>query len=214
MLSVPLYNMQGERQGEMEVDPARLGGEVRPALIKQAVVIHLDRKRRDNARTKGRGDVQGSTRKLYRQKGTGNARVGNIRTVVRRGGGVAFAKRGPRARLALPKKMRQLARSSALLAKLQSEDVCVIDGPICEAPKTKVMAALLGKLGADRGCLIATEEHDQNVYLSARNLPKTEIRKFSECNAYDIVRRNKVVVSKAALERFLAGDSGESEGDA
>ena len=121
MIDVPVYNMSGEQTGSMQIDESLLGGRVRFDLLKQAVVSWQLNQRQGSARTKSRGMVQGSTHKLYRQKGTGNARVGNARTVVRRGGGVAFAKTERNVvRHAMPRKMRQLARNSALLAKLQA----------------------------------------------------------------------------------------------
>jgi large subunit ribosomal protein L4 len=206
MLSVPVVNMQGESLGQMEIDPALLGGEVRPKLLKQAVVSYLDHQRQDSARTKGRSEKAGSTRKLYRQKGTGRARMGTVRTVIRRGGGVAFAKRGPRARRLLPKKMRRLARDSALLAKIQSNALVVVEELACSQPKTKVVASMLQAIGANDGCVLALYEPDRNVYLSGRNLPKTDVRLFHELSAYELLRRKKVVVAKRAMEGLIAGN--------
>src|SRR3990172_7924351 len=120
MLSVPVFNMKGERAGEVEIDPEVLGGRVRTRLLKQAIVAFLDHQRQDSARTKGKAQVAGSTRKLYRQKGTGNARMGQIRQPVRKGGGRAFAKRVPPAMKEFPKKMRRIARDNAILAKIQA----------------------------------------------------------------------------------------------
>lgn len=205
MLAVPVVNMQGESTGQMEIDPALLGGRVRPKLLKQAIVTYLEHQRQDSARTKGRSQKTGSTRKLYRQKGTGNARVGNLRTVLRRGGGVAFAKRGPRAERLLPKKMRRLARNSALLAKIQAGELVVVDGLSCAEPKTKVMASMIHAVGGDKGCLVALHELDRNVYLSGRNIPKTDVRLFCEVGPYELLRRKKVLVSKPAMEHLIAG---------
>ena len=115
-----------------------------------------DRQRQQSARTKGRSDVEGSTRKLYRQKGTGNARAGNLRTPIRRGGGRAFAKRGPRAKKAFPKKMRRLARNSAILARIQANDVIIVDEFRCPEIKTKVVASMLSALGGEKGCVLFT----------------------------------------------------------
>lgn len=200
MLSVPVVNMQGEPQGSVEIDPAVLGGEVRHRLIKQAVVAYLNHQRQDSARTKGRSQVTGSTRKLFRQKGTGNARVGNLRTPLRRGGGRTWAKRGPRAVKGLPKKMRRLARDSALLAKIQGDGVVVVDDLSCGEPKTKVIVSMLSAIGADRGCVLAVHEYDKNLYLSGRNIPRTEIRLARDLTAYEILRRKKVVFSRQAFE--------------
>ncbi len=205
MLAVPVFTMNGTQSGEVEIDPAVLGGRVRPRLIKQAIVAFLDRQRQDSARTKGRGDVVGSTRKLFRQKGTGNARAGNIRTPVRRGGGRTFAKRGPRATKAFPKKMRRLARNSAILAKLQANDVLIVADLDYPRIQTKIMAGMLAALGIDRGCVLATHERDKNVYLSGRNIPDTDIRIVDELNAYEVLRRRKLIFSKPAFERLMNG---------
>jgi large subunit ribosomal protein L4 len=206
MLSVPVVNMQGKSLGQMEIDPVLLGGEVRPRLLKQAVVAYLDHQRQDSARTKGRSDKAGSTQKLYRQKGTGRARMGTIRTVIRRGGGVAFAKRGPRARRLLPKKMRRLARDNALLAKIQSNALVVVEDLACGQPRTKDVASMLQAIGAKDGCVLALHEPDRNVYLSGRNLPKTDVRLFRELTAYELLRRKKVVVARPAMESLIAGN--------
>jgi large subunit ribosomal protein L4 len=213
MLAVPVFNMEGERLGEMEIDPVSLGGTVRPRLIKQAVVAFLDHQRQHSARTKGRSEVDGSTRKLYRQKGTGYARAGNLRTPVRRGGGRAFAKRAPAATKELPKKMRRLARASAILAKIQAEDVMILDDLQCSEPKTKTFASMLTALGADRGCVFALDARDSNVYLSGRNIPKTDIRIVEDLNAYEVLRRKKLIFTKPAFERLTRGkDTAGGEG--
>lgn len=204
MIAVPVFNPNGDRTGQLEVDPALFGGEVRPRLIKQAIVAFLDHSRQDSARTKGRSDTEGSTRKLFRQKGTGNARPGSIRTPVRRGGGRAFSKRGERATKTLPKKMRRLARNSAILAKLQSEDVMVLDGFTCAEPKTKPFAAMLKALGVDRSCVVALADRDHNAYLSGRNIPGTRVRLVDELFAYEVLRHRKLIFTKPAFERLIA----------
>ncbi|MGB2987541.1 MAG: 50S ribosomal protein L4 [Phycisphaerae bacterium] len=203
MLAVPVVNMQGEPAGEMEIDPAALGGRVRPRLIKQAIVAFLDHQRQQSARTKGRSDVEGSTRKLYRQKGTGNARVGNLRTPIRRGGGRTFAKRGPRATKAFPKKMRRLARNSAILARIQANDVIIVDELRCPEIKTKIVASMFSVLGGEKGCVLAMHARDRNVYLSSRNVPNTDVRVVEELNAYEVLRRRRLIFTKPAFEQLV-----------
>lgn len=205
MLSVPVFSMNGEARGQLEIDPALLGGEVRPQLLKQAIVTWLDHQRQESARRKSRGEIAGSTKKLYRQKGTGNARVGPIRTPQRRGGGRAFPKRGPRSSKDFPKKMRRLARDNALLAKIQAGELLVIEGLSCPEPKTRTIAAMLGALKIENGCLLATDQYDRNIVLSGRNLERTEVRVFEETSAYEILRRRRVVVARPAFERLAAG---------
>lgn len=205
MFEVPVYNMSGEKTGTMQVDEALLGGEVRVDLLKQSVVQYRANQRQGSARTKSRGMVQGSTRKLYRQKGTGNARMGPVRSPIRRGGGRAFAKAARHTWRDMPRKMRQLARNSALLAKLQADAVAVVDPlSVGAAPRTKALYTLFKAVGADRGCLLALEGLNPVVYKSGRNIPRTEVRPVSELCAYEILRRRKVLFSRAALEAVLA----------
>src|SRR5882724_4261433 len=127
MIEVPVYNQSGQEIEKIQVDEAKFGGEVRKNLLKQALVMYHANKRQGTVRTQARGEVAGSTRKLYRQKGTGNARTGGIRNPIKVGGGHAKQKRPKEWRQALPKKARRLARDSAILLKLQSKDIRVID---------------------------------------------------------------------------------------
>lgn len=211
MLAVPVFDMKGARQGAIDVDPAALGGKVRHRLIKQAIVAYLDHFRQDSARTKRRSDVEGSTRKLYRQKGTGNARAGMIRTPVRRGGGRTFGKRDFRSVKELPKKMRRVARDSAILAKIEAEEVLVVNEIRCPQPKTKTFAAMLSALGAERGAVVALHERDRNAILSGRNVANTEIRLVDDLNAYDVLLRSRLIFTRPAFERIVSG-GGKSTG--
>ncbi len=200
MLAVPVYNMKGDKIGEAEIDPAVLGGKVRPMLLKQAVVAYLAHKRQYSARTKRRSDVVASTKKMYRQKGTGNARAGMSSTPIRRGGGRAFATTEPRRSLVLPKKMKRLARDSALLAKIQSEKVMVVDGLQCDQPRTKALATMLTAIGIGKGCILAMHDADRNIILSGRNITNADMRLVADLNAYDILRRECVVMTKQAFD--------------
>ena len=210
MLDVPVYNEGGDQTETVPVDEASLGGRVRPALLKQAVVMYLANRRQGSATTRSRSMVVGSTKKLYRQKGTGHARMGQSRTAIRRGGGVAFAKRPRSFRQAMPKKMRRLARNNAVLAKILSGDLLLLDQLQYDEPKTKRLAGTLRVLKADRGCVVALAARDENVYKSARNLPRTEVRPVEELNAYDVLSRNRLLMTKEALAWLLGGpESGE-----
>jgi len=202
MINVPVYNTSGEKVGDEQLDEAVLGGEVNAALLKQAVVMYHANGRQGSANTKSRADVHGSSRKLYRQKGTGRARVGNSRTCVRRGGGMAFAKSPRVFRQAMPVKMRRLARNQAVLAKIQSEDALVLDGFKVDEPKTGPFAKMLGALHADRGCVLATNGIDMNAYKSGRNIPRTEITDVAALNAFQVLSRRKLVFTRDAFERF------------
>ncbi|MBN1342227.1 MAG: 50S ribosomal protein L4 [Phycisphaerae bacterium] len=205
MIDVPVYNESGDQIETVAVDEDALGGKVRPALLKQAVVAYLANQRQGSAATRSRGMIVGSTAKLYRQKGTGRARVGNVRTAVRRGGGVAFAKRPRDFRQAMPKKMRRLARNNAVLAKILTGDLLLLDELLYEAPKTHRFAKMLRAIKADTGCLVAVAERNMNIYKSGRNIPRTEIRPVDQLNAYEVMRRNRLVMTKDALARLLEG---------
>jgi len=204
MIDVPVYNMTGEQTATVQIDEALLGTRIRHDLLKQAIVMWQANQRHGSARTRSRGMVQGSTRKLFRQKGTGNARMGTVRTCIRRGGGVAFAKTERSFRRDMPRKMRQLARCSALLAKLRAKQVVIVDPLLLSEAKTKPFAAMLRALGADRGCVVALHEPDEVVYKSGRNIPKTEVLPAYELSAYEILRRRRIVFTRQAFEAVLA----------
>ncbi len=212
MLSIPIYNPAGEKIGDEQIDEKLLGGTVSAALLKQAVVMYHANRRQGTAKTKSRGEVQGSSRKLYRQKGTGRARAGNLRTPVRKGGGHTFAKAPRDFRQLMPKKMRRLARNQAVLSKIQSADALILDGFRLAAPKTKPFAQMLAALSADRGCVLATPGVDVNLYRSGRNIPRTEILDVAELNAMHVLSRRKLIFTREAFARFCASlDGGKSE---
>src|SRR3954447_2745078 len=145
MIEVPIYNQSGQKIDTLSVDEAKLGGEVNKSLLKQALVYYHANQRQGTVRTQARGEVAGSTRKMFRQKGTGNARTGGIRNPIKVGGGHAKQKRPKEWRQALPKKARQLATQSALLSKFQSGDVRVLSEIKFDAVKTKPVAAMFKK---------------------------------------------------------------------
>jgi large subunit ribosomal protein L4 len=199
--------MQGNPVGTMSIDEAALGGEIRPALLKQAYVMFHANRRQGSARTKGRGQVDGSTRKLYKQKGTGNARVGPRRSPTRKGGGVTFNKTKVREeyRLDMPKKQRRLANRNALLAKLVDSEVKVIDKLAFDTPKTSVMRNLLDKLGIDRTCLVALDRANRPAALAARNLANADTIRAEQLNAFELLNHRYLVIEKAQLEAFIDG---------
>ena len=212
-MDLPIYDNSGKKVDSITIDIETLGGEVRPALLKQAYVRFHANRRQGSARTKSRGMVSGSTRKLYRQKGTGNARAGARRTVIRKGGGVAFAKTKVKDayRLDMPRKMRQLANRNALLAKLVDDEVKCISALDFDAPKTKDMKAVLDAVGIDRTCLIALAADNRNAALSARNLPNTNTIRVDQLNAFDLLNHRYLIVDKAALQSFLDGSCWEND---
>lgn len=203
MINLVVYNPDGQEVETLKVDESAFGGVVRYPLLKQAIVMYHANKRVGTAATKGRSMIVGAGKKLFRQKGTGNARVGNIRTGKRVGGGVTFAKKARDFSKAMPKKQRKLARNSAILAKLLSESVVVVDGLVLDKPKTRSFAGILSNLKIERSCLVTTGDYDDNLYKSARNLPRVAVMPVEQLNAGDICNHSKVLFTKDAFLSVL-----------
>ena len=204
MIDVAIHDKEGKEIESLQVDEGSFGGCVRYPLLKQAIVMYHANKRVGTSATKSRGMVRGSTRKLFRQKGTGNARVGNSRTGKRVGGGVTFAKVKRDFGKNMPRKQRKLATNSAVLAKLLSGNVIVIDELNFEAPKTRDFVNVLGNLGIDKSCLVTINEADNNLYKSARNIPKIDVMVTSDLNAGDICNRQKMLFTKEAFLSLIS----------
>ncbi len=203
MISLVVYDTNGKEVDSLKVDEAAFGGIVRYPLLKQAIVMYHANKRAGTASTKGRSEVAGSGRKLFRQKGTGNARVGNVRTGKRVGGGMTFAKSCRDFGKRMPKKQRRLARDSAILAKLLSDNVVVVDNLSFEAPKTKDFVAVLDNLKVDRSCLVAVGGFEEALFKSARNVSRVAIMPVAQLNAGDICRHQKMMFTKEAFLSVL-----------
>src|SRR5271170_5053492 len=199
MASISIYNRGGVEVGKYDIEPTDLAPKINKQLLHDAVVMYQSNLRLGTARTKTRGEVAGTTKKMYRQKGTGNARAGSRRSGVRRGGGHIFAKRPRDWTYRLPRKAVQLATRMALAAKIKSEQVVVIDELSFQAPKTKEMAGILRALKCDgKSLLVATAAHDPNVYKSARNIAKVSVSRVSDLNAWVILTPNTLLVTRAA----------------
>ncbi|HUN80172.1 MAG TPA: 50S ribosomal protein L4 [Phycisphaerae bacterium] len=204
MIEIPVLNTKGEKIGSEKLDPALFGDRVRIDLLKQAVVTYRANQRQGTVATKNRSMVAGSTRKLYRQKGTGNARAGNIRTPVRKGGGRAFPKSTRDFSMKLPRQMRRLARNSAILAKARDGAAVILDGLKFSEPKTKELVLILKAVKVDRGALLATSNADPNLYKSGRNIPSLAMKLVADVNAYDVLRARNVVFTRDAFKTLIA----------
>lgn len=212
MIDLTVYNSSGQQVDTIRVDESVLGGCVRHALLKQAIVMYHANKRVGTVKTRARGVVAGSTRKLFRQKGTGNARVGTRRTGKRVGGGMIFAKAPRDFSQQMPRKQRRLARDSAVLAKLRSNQVTVVDGLSFDHPRTKDFAGVLKNLKIDRSCLVAIGGLDENIHKSARNIRKVAVLPVTDLNAADILNHQQMLFTKDALTAFLDRRPGGDEG--
>jgi len=199
MIELPVYNIDGNKVDNLKVDESAFGGVVRYSLLKQAIVMYHTNKRVGTATTRNRSMVAGSGRKLFRQKGTGFARAGTRRTGKRVGGGVTFAKVARDFSKHMPKKQKRLARDSAILAKLLSNNVVVVDKLNFEKPKTKDFVNVLNNLKIERSCLVATSSYDDNLYKSAKNVPKVAVMPTAELNAGDICSHRKMLITHEAF---------------
>ena len=210
MIEVPIYNQSGEKVDTYQLDEAKFGGEVNASLLKQAYVMYHANQRQGTHRTKNRSEVSGNHQKMYRQKGTGNARMGTKRSPIRVGGGHAFQKLPKSWRQDMPKKQRRLATRNALLAKFMDGTVKVVDDVKLPEVKTKHMAEVINKLGLDRTVLVAlpnSDDHkDANADLvrAGRNLARTTFTSVAQMNAWDILRTRAIVLTKAGLDQLVA----------
>ncbi|MGG6432945.1 50S ribosomal protein L4 [Anoxybacillus sp. D401a] len=201
MPKVALYNQNGENIGEIELNDAVFGVEPNKHVLFEAVIMQRASLRQGTHKTKNRAEVSGGGRKPWRQKGTGRARQGSIRSPQWRGGGIVF---GPVPRsysYKLPKKVRRLAIKSALSSKVLENNIVVLDNLALEAPKTKEMVKILNNLSVDRKALIVTADANENVILSARNIPGVTVVTASGINVLDVLNHDKLIITKAAVEK-------------
>ncbi|MBX3411782.1 MAG: 50S ribosomal protein L4 [Pirellulales bacterium] len=205
MVSLPVFDRAGKEVGRYEFDPAEFAPRINKQLLHDAVVMYQANLRQGSFRSKSRAEVAGSTKKMYRQKGTGNARAGSRRSGVRRGGGHIFAKRPRDFSYRLPRKMLQAATRMAVASKLRSQQVTVIDDLSFSTPRTKDMAAIIKALKLEGGSLlVTTAAHDANVYRSARNIARVSVSPAAELNALDVLSPRRMLVTKAALDALRA----------
>ena len=204
MLDVPIYNCDGKKVDTFKVDEKLLGSTVNAPLLKQAVVAYHANRRQGSAATRSRGMVQGSTKKVFKQKGTGRARRGPARTPVLKGGGHTFAKKPHSYRKRMPKKMRWAALKSAILAKILGEDLLIVDQLKFDVPQTKQMAQVARNLKVNRSCLVTLADRDPTVVLSSRNIPDLTVCIAEELNAFDVATRQKMLVTSDAMKAILS----------
>lgn len=201
MTTLPIYDMTGTQVGDYEIDPQMLAPRVSKQLLHDVVVMYLANQRQGSNKTKSRGEVSGSTKKIYKQKGTGNARMGAKRNPVRRGGGHANSRQPRSYYYRLPRKAVQAATRMAIAAKISSGSVIVVDKFAMDAPKTKTLALAFKAIGLEGLTkTFATNGLDKNLYLSGRNIEGLTISPVSDLNALIILRPRKLVVTKDALD--------------
>ena len=198
MASVSVYNMEGKEVGTMELSDAVFGVEVNDHLVHMAVVAQLANKRQGTQKAKTRSEVSGGGRKPWRQKGTGHARQGSTRAPQWTGGGMVFAPVPRDYTIRLNKKEKRLALKSALTSRVQENKLIVVDELKFDEIKTKNFQSTMENLKVSKA-LVVLNENDQNVVLSARNIPTVKTALINTINVYDILKYNTVIVTKDAV---------------
>ena len=202
MATLKMLNMEGAEAGTIEVSDEIFGIEPNQDAVHAVVVNYLANQRQGTQSAKTRGEVRGGGRKPFRQKGTGRHRQGSSTDPSQIGGGVVFAPKPRDYRYALPKKLKRLALKSALSAKVQDQEIIVLDKLEVEEPKTKKMVEILGNIGAEKKALIVTAEKSDNVVRSAANIPGVRTALVSTMNVYEIVNHGSLVLTKDAVEKI------------
>jgi large subunit ribosomal protein L4 len=203
-LTLEVFNTQGQSVGTVDVDPAELGGKINKQLLHEVVLMYQANRRAGTHSTLRRGEVAGSTKKVFRQKGTGNARIGTKRTNKRRGGGTA---KGPKPRdyyYSLPRKAVKAATRMAVLSRLQDKETLVLDELKLPEIKTKEVVGILSNLNLEGvTCLIGLAASDvdeqKTIYKSARNIRGVAVAPTAQFNAYDVLKPKRLVLTRAAL---------------
>ncbi|MBD2866269.1 MULTISPECIES: 50S ribosomal protein L4 [Paenibacillus] len=201
MPKVALYNVSGAQVGEVELAESVFGIEPNKHVVHSAVVLQQASQRLGTHKTKGRSEVRGGGRKPWKQKGTGRARQGSIRSPQWKGGGVVF---GPTPRsygFKLPRKVRRLAIKSVLSAKVIDSEIIVLDQLSLAQPKTKEFAAILNNLKVERKALVVTGSYDDNVALSTRNIPGVKFVSADGISVLDVLAHDKLIITKEAIQK-------------
>ena len=202
MPTAVLYNMQGAKIGDVELNAALFGAEVNKAVLHETVVNYLANQRQGTQSTKTRTEVAGGGAKPFRQKGTGRGRQGSLTSPSHIGGGVVFAPKPRDYSYTVPKKVKRLALKSALSSKVKENEIIVIDSLTFSEPKTKEMVKVLANVKAAKKALIVMAEKDENVVRSAANIPGIKTTIVSAMNTYEIVNATSFIVTKDAVEKI------------
>lgn len=211
MLELKVYDNEGKEIDTVSVDEALFGGAVNKKLLQEVVVMYRSNQRKGTASTKMRGEVEGSTKKPWKQKHTGRARVGTIRSPLWRHGGVVF---GPKPRsfyYQIPHQLKIKALDSALLSKFKGNETSIISSLNMEIPGTKEFSAIIKKMGIDpkkerpqHKCLLGIKEPARSLHLSSRNIPGIKLMPVTDLNAYDVIKYQRLMLTRDALEHLIS----------
>lgn len=201
MPKLTVHDRKGNKVGTYNVEAEDFAPSINKQLLHDAVVMYQANLRQGTHKTKTRGEVASSTKKMYRQKGTGNARAGHRRSGIRRGGGHIHAIRPRDYSYSMPRKALQLATRMAIASKVQDDELVVIDELSFDSPKTRDMVAILKHLGVEKdSLLVATDGYDVNVYKSGRNIERVSVSPAAELNALNVLSARRLLVTKSALD--------------
>jgi large subunit ribosomal protein L4 len=203
-MKLDIFNIQGEKTGRaVDLPDDVFGGEPNEHVLYLAVKQYLANQRQGTHKSKERWEISGSTRKLHKQKGTGGSRKGDINSPLFPGGARVF---GPRPRdyeQKLNKKVKRLARKSALCAKAKTGSIVIVEDFNFEAPKTKTFVDMLSKLNVGKKSLVVVAEQNENVHLSSRNIPNTKLVRAQDVNTYEIMYANTLVLSEGSIQKIV-----------
>jgi large subunit ribosomal protein L4 len=211
-MNISVYKSDGSDSGnKIELSDSIFNVEVNEQVMYEAVRQYLAHQRQGTHKTKGRSEVNRTTKKAFKQKGTGGARRGSYKSPIVKGGGTIF---GPQPRaysIALNRKAKQLARLSALTLKARAEEIIVVENINMEAPSTKSFNEVMTALKVDgQKVLLLTDNVDKNVYLSSRNLPKASVKKVSDLNTYEIMNADVLIFTSSAIEALQSNSTVEA----
>lgn len=201
MPKVDLYNMKGEVVGDIQLCDNVFGAEVNNEVLHAVVVNQLANKRQGTQSTKTKSEVRGGGKKPWRQKGTGRARQGSIRSAQWIKGGIVLGPKPRSYRYTLPKKVKRIAMKSALTTKVSGNEIFVLDALTLDAIKTKSMVGVLNSLKVDSSALIVIDSKNENVVKSARNIPGIKTAFVNTLNVFDILKYDKFIITKDAVEK-------------
>jgi large subunit ribosomal protein L4 len=199
MAVVDVINSSGKKVSQVDLNDEIFNVPVKKSVLHEVVTMQLANRRAGTASTKHRSDITGSGRKLFRQKGTGRARRGNIKSPLLRGGGVAFGPKPKTWGFKVPKKVKKLALKMALSSKFKDDDILILDQFELEKIKTKAFSEIAGKLNMENA-LIVIDQQNENLELSSRNLPQFKVMRFEGLNVYDILKHRTLVLLEASVK--------------
>lgn len=213
MPKLTVHDAKGKKVGTYTVEPTDFAPRINKQLLHDAVVMYQANQRQGSHQTKTRSMVAGTTKKLYRQKGTGNARAGSRRSGIRTGGGHIHAINNRDYSYSLPRKALRLATRMAIASKIRDDEITLIDKLEFSEPKTREMAGVLGHLGCQgESLLIATAGYSPNVYKSARNIQKVSVSPAAELNALSVLSARRLVITTEALDQLKSNASANGAG--